>query len=87
MLIARPLKYIFDKPSLTGGIARWQMLSEFDIVFVSQKALKGQAIADHLADNPLPNYEPMQTDFPDEAIVCTTEGEAERKKIKIGALS
>ena len=40
-----PIKYIFQKPSLTGNISRWQMLlSEFDIVFVVKKAIKGQAI-------------------------------------------
>lgn len=40
MLIARmdPLKYLFEKPALTGRTARWQMLlSEFDIVYVTQK--------------------------------------------------
>ena len=46
-----PLKYIFEKPSLTGKISYWQMLlSKFDIVFVMRKAIKGQAIADYLAD-------------------------------------
>uniref|UniRef100_A0A2N9GD11 RNase H type-1 domain-containing protein n=1 Tax=Fagus sylvatica TaxID=28930 RepID=A0A2N9GD11_FAGSY len=48
-----PIKYIFEKPTLTGKIARWQvLLSEFDILFVAQKAIKGQAIADYLADYP-----------------------------------
>jgi len=29
-----PIKYIFEKPALTGRIARWQMLlSEYDIVY------------------------------------------------------
>ena len=35
MLIARmdPLKYLFEKPALTGRTARWQMLlSEFDTI-------------------------------------------------------
>ena len=46
-----PIKYIFEKPSLTGKISYWQMLlSKFDIVFVMRKAIKGQAIADYLAD-------------------------------------
>ena len=45
-----PIKYIFEKPSLSGRIARWQvLLSEFDILYVSQKAIKGSAIADFLA--------------------------------------
>jgi len=45
-----PVKYIFEKPALTGRIARWQvLLSEFDIVYVTQKAIKGSALADYLA--------------------------------------
>ena len=40
------IKYIFQKPTLTRKIFHWQMLFEFDIVFVVQKAIKGQAIAD-----------------------------------------
>ena len=36
------IKYIFEKPTFTGKISRWQMsLSEFDIVFVVRKAIKG----------------------------------------------
>uniref|UniRef100_A0A2N9FM26 Integrase catalytic domain-containing protein n=1 Tax=Fagus sylvatica TaxID=28930 RepID=A0A2N9FM26_FAGSY len=41
-------------PALTGKIARWQvLLSEFDILFVAQKAIKGQAIADLLGRLPV----------------------------------
>ncbi|XP_070049259.1 uncharacterized protein [Nicotiana tomentosiformis] len=47
-----PLKYIFQKPMPTGKLAKWQiLLSEFDIVYVIQMAVKGQALADHLAEN------------------------------------
>ena len=46
-----PIKYIFEKPALTRKISRWQMLlSEFDIMFVKRKAIKGQAIANYLAN-------------------------------------
>ena len=49
-----PIKYIFEKPALTRKISRWQMLlSEFDFVFVTRKAIKGEAIADYLADQSL----------------------------------
>ncbi|RDX73710.1 Retrovirus-related Pol polyprotein from transposon 17.6, partial [Mucuna pruriens] len=42
-----PLKYIFQKPTLTGRIAHWQMaLSEYDIVYTNQKAIKGSALAE-----------------------------------------
>ena len=41
-----PIKYMFEKPALSGKIYRWPMLlSEFDIVFVTRKAVKGQAIS------------------------------------------
>jgi len=49
-----PVKYIFEKPALMGRIARWQvLLFEFDIVYVTQKAVKGSALADYLAQQPL----------------------------------
>jgi len=52
-----PIKYIFEKPALTGRIARWQvLLSEFDIVYVTQKEIKGSALVDYLAQQPLNDY-------------------------------
>lgn len=80
LLIARmnPLKYLFEKPALTGRTARWLLLlSEFDIKYVTQKAIKGQAIADHLAEHALPEYEPLKTYFPDEDILYFEEPEEE----------
>jgi len=48
------IKYIFEKPALTGRIARWQMLlSEYDIVYRTQKAIKGSVLDDHLLTNQL----------------------------------
>ncbi|XP_015054833.1 uncharacterized protein LOC107001206 [Solanum pennellii] len=55
-LISRvdPLKYIFQKVMPTGKLAKWQMLlSGFDIVYVTQKAIKAQSLVDHLAENPV----------------------------------
>ena len=52
-LIAKldPIKYIVEKPSLSRRIARWQvLLSEFDILYVSQKAIKRSVIADFLVE-------------------------------------
>jgi hypothetical protein len=46
-----PIKYIFEKPSLSGRIAKWQvLLSEYDIVYATRKAIRGSAIADYLAN-------------------------------------
>ncbi|RDX89185.1 hypothetical protein CR513_29119, partial [Mucuna pruriens] len=77
-LIAKtdPLKYIFEKPSLTGRIARWQMaLSEYDIVYTSQKAVKGSVIAEQLAHHPLDEYHPLSHEFPDDHILMAKENE------------
>ena len=53
-----PIKYIFEKLALKGKISGWQMLlSECDIVFVVRKAIKGQAIANYLADQSLNNQD------------------------------
>ena len=65
-----PVKYIFEKPALTGRIARWQvLLSEFDIVYVTQKAVKRSALADYLAQQPINVYQPMHPEFPNEDIM------------------
>ncbi|XP_058086444.1 uncharacterized protein LOC131233669 [Magnolia sinica] len=74
-----PLKYLFEKPALKGRIAKWQLLlSEFDITYVTQKAIKGQALADHLAVHSLPDYEPLKTFFPDEDILLIEEEEEKK---------
>ncbi|XP_070034334.1 uncharacterized protein [Nicotiana tomentosiformis] len=64
------LKYIFQKPMPTGKLAKWQiLLSEFDIIYVTQKVVKGQALVDHLAENLVDGeYEPLKTYFPDEEV-------------------
>ena len=51
-------------------LAKWQMLlSEFHIVYVTQKALKTQALADHLAENLVDEeYEQLKTYFPNEEV-------------------
>ena len=65
-----PIKYIFEKPALTGRIARWHMLlSEYDIEYHAQKAVKGSILADHLAHQPINDYESIRFDFPDEDVM------------------
>ena len=71
-LIARldPIKYIFEKPSLFGRVVMWQvLLSKFDIHYVSQKAIKGSAITDFLAECANEEYELMSFDFLDEDLM------------------
>ncbi|KAA3477425.1 reverse transcriptase [Gossypium australe] len=65
-----PLKYMVESTTLNGRMARWQiLLSEFDIVYVSQKAVKGSLIADFLASRALEDYEPLNFDFPNEDLM------------------
>ncbi|XP_070049583.1 uncharacterized protein [Nicotiana tomentosiformis] len=74
-----PLKYIFQKPMPKGKLAKWKtLLSEFDIVYVTQKVVKGQALTDHLAKNPVGGeYESLKTYFPDEEVSFVGEDIAE----------
>ena len=69
------MKYIFQKPMPTGKLAKWQiLLSEFDIVYGMQKAVKAQALADHMAENPVDDdYRPLKTYFPDEEVAFVGE--------------
>ena len=84
-LIAKldPIKFIFEKHSLSGKIARWQvLLSEFDILYVSQKAIKGSVIADFLVERANEEYEPMSFDFPDEDLMAVLQIEKEESPEK-----
>ncbi|XP_075081820.1 uncharacterized protein LOC142166439 [Nicotiana tabacum] len=51
---------------------------EFDIVDITQKAIKGQALADHLTENPVDGgYEPLTTYFSEEEVLFVGEDIAE----------
>ncbi|GKV11286.1 hypothetical protein SLEP1_g22551 [Rubroshorea leprosula] len=78
-----PIKFIFEKPTLSGRISRWRMLlSKFDIVYTTQKAIKGQAIADHLVEHVTEDYEPIDWDFLDEDIlVVEAKSDSDNRKL------
>ena len=76
-----PIKYIFEKPSLLGRIARWQvLLSKYDIEYVSQKAIKGSAITEFLTDRTEKEYEPMKFEFLDEYLLAIFQIEKKSTK-------
>jgi len=54
-------------------------LSEFDIVYVTQKAIKGSALADYLAQQPINDYQPMHPKFSHEDIMTLFEEEVEEE--------
>ena len=62
LLISRmdPIKYFFEKPVVTGKIAQWKMLLiEYDIQYIIQKSINGSVLADHLAHQPMEDYQPI----------------------------
>ena len=71
-----PIKYIFEKPALSGRIARWKMvLTEYDIQYTTQKAIKGSVLADHLAHQVVDDYQSMNFEFAHENIMLVTDCE------------
>ena len=45
------------------------ILTEYDIQYTTQKAIKGSVLADHLAHQAIEDYQSMRFDFPDEDIM------------------
>ena len=76
ILVSRldPIKYLFEKPALTGRLARWLLLlSKFDLKYVTRKLVKGRAVAEFLADHPVEGDEAVEYLFPDETILQVEE--------------
>ena len=66
---ADPIKYIMSRPVLFGRLAEWAfLLQEFEIIYIPQKAVKGQALADFLANHPIPDDWKFSEDLPDEGV-------------------
>ncbi|PKI71946.1 hypothetical protein CRG98_007629, partial [Punica granatum] len=57
-------------------IAKWRcQLTEYDIEYVPRTLVKGQAIADHLAEFPIDDDTPINSNFPDEEILQVSDEE------------
>ncbi|KAG9459081.1 hypothetical protein H6P81_003589 [Aristolochia fimbriata] len=66
---ADPLKIIMSRPMLSGRLAKWALLlSEFEINFIPQKAIKGQGLANFLADHPIPAEWEVSENLPNEEV-------------------
>ena len=75
LLVSRldPLRYLFDRPILTGRLMRWLvLLAEFDIQYVTQKSIKGSNVADHLDSLPVSDDRSIDNDFPDKQFISVT---------------
>jgi len=65
-----PLRHIISQSVLSGRLAKWAMLlAPFDIKFVPQKAVKGQAIADFLTTHLCSDKEELPNDLPDDRVM------------------
>jgi hypothetical protein len=62
---------------ISSQIARWQaLLTEYDIVYMTRKDVKGSVIADQLAYNALEDYMPLNFDLLDEDVLVV-DGDGE----------
>ncbi|XP_019150177.1 PREDICTED: uncharacterized protein LOC109146984 [Ipomoea nil] len=67
---ANPVKYVMSKVVLSDRLPRWYLLfQQFEITYVPQKSIKGQALADFLADHPIPAEWELSDDLPDEDVL------------------
>uniref|UniRef100_J3MCF0 RNA-directed DNA polymerase n=1 Tax=Oryza brachyantha TaxID=4533 RepID=J3MCF0_ORYBR len=83
---ADPLRYILNKMILSGRLAKWAMfLSQFDITFIPQKSIKGQALANFLAAHPIPDNFPIDDDLPGEEVFTTSIADSSWKMYFDGA--
>ena len=65
------MKYMLNRPVLSGKIGKWLLgLIEFNLIYFPQKSVKGQALADFLADHPIPDvFDEKEIEIP----VCRVE--------------
>ncbi|XP_070030429.1 uncharacterized protein [Nicotiana sylvestris] len=64
---ANPIKLVMSKPDLSDRLARWYLqFQQFEIVYIPQKAIKGQALADFFVDHPIPDDWELTDELPDE---------------------
>ena len=58
------MKYMLSQPLITGQIGKWSLaLSEFTLVYFPRKSVKGQALANFLADHPSLEIKPGNMDI------------------------
>ncbi|KAA0064172.1 uncharacterized protein E5676_scaffold218G00600 [Cucumis melo var. makuwa] len=67
-----PIKYVLSRPIISGCLAKWAViLQEYDIVYISQKAIKGQALVDFLAYHSIPSNWKLSEDLLDDEVFFT----------------
>ena len=69
-----PLRLLMTKPgSLNSRLAKCALLlSQYDMIFIPQQAVKGQALAEFLAAHPVLEHSKLHEDIPDEVFESNT---------------
>ena len=69
-----PLKYLFEKPTLSGRLSRWLiLLVGFNLKYMVRKNIKGSVMSDFCVENPIEG-ENGKEEFPDEDILDIESG-------------
>ena len=64
-----PLKYLFEKLTLSGRLLRWLiLLAQFNLKYMARKTIKGSAVSNFYAEEPVEG-EDGREDFPNEDIL------------------
>ncbi|XP_016475803.2 uncharacterized protein LOC107797418 [Nicotiana tabacum] len=71
---ADPMKFVMTRSVLFGHLTRWSILfNQYEITYTPQKAVKGQELANFLADHPLPTEWELSDEFPDKDVLFIEE--------------
>ncbi|XP_027088708.2 uncharacterized protein [Coffea arabica] len=66
---SNPIKYVMAKPVLFDRLTRWYLqFQQFEIIYVPAKAVKGQILADFLADHHIPAEWELTDELSDEEV-------------------
>ncbi|KAL0423414.1 UNVERIFIED_CONTAM: hypothetical protein Sradi_0876200 [Sesamum radiatum] len=66
---ADPVKFVMSKPVLSVRLTKWSIVSnQYEIEYVPQKAVKGQTLANFLADHPMSAEWEISDDFSDKDV-------------------
>ncbi|XP_075084754.1 uncharacterized protein LOC142168006 [Nicotiana tabacum] len=71
---ADPVKFVMTRPIVSGCLARWSIFfNQYEITYIPQQVVKGQALANFLVDHPLSAEWELSDEFPNEDVLFIEE--------------